>query len=602
MRLKRWGSILLVSVLFTALFASSVLAAAMTVGNTAAKAGGSGGGAGGTSTVKADDSFVQVFYDYEDGSESRLWGPTIDWNGQYYYLKKNPSRTVSYIFQNYAPDNKTTPFITIYGNVSAFEVTSDPNASYVYYQLEDEDAMYRLPLVRGASDPTEKVFSFDGTDFSFQSFTLAKDPEQFFLYSEADANLEVSIGLFSFDGDRTPIRTWTATLPQEWKDNFQSLAGESGYDITFEASTGKIWLLADGTFHLDNGSLYNAKWWFFSGSISRSEELVSYWPSDEIPGWGRGNFKSLWIQRYGRLIEEHDGDSPGTILSLREFDPASGQLKAETLTTWKDKNGTERPLGDFFSGSGSESGGVFWRSYTIDGQGNLYLYYNHVFASGLGNWQRIAVFAPQASQIGTPIPDPSATGVFGPDNIVLKSSRPSMPTGTTIIGSRWEIYDAGTYALVYAGTNDNTDTSHAVDDTLPIGDYRWRVAYDWTRSGGTVVDGSTKWSAEASISVATYTVRFETGTDSYIPDQIVPARGLVTRPADPTDSGWIFVGWFEDEYLEYPWEFYSDAVYSDMTLYAGWVREESSSGGGCDTFGLGLGIFALASGVLLRKG
>jgi uncharacterized repeat protein (TIGR02543 family) len=70
-------------------------------------------------------------------------------------------------------------------------------------------------------------------------------------------------------------------------------------------------------------------------------------------------------------------------------------------------------------------------------------------------------------------------------------------------------------------------------------------------------------------------VEFETGTDSDIPDQTVPARGLVKRPPDPTDSERIFVGWFKDKDFEYPWDF-DTKVTDDMTLYAKWTREQQT--------------------------
>ena len=68
---------------------------------------------GATAGFAAPNNYKQELYSYETGPESRLIGPSIDWRGQYYYLKRNASRTESYIFQNYGPSNNSDTFITI---------------------------------------------------------------------------------------------------------------------------------------------------------------------------------------------------------------------------------------------------------------------------------------------------------------------------------------------------------------------------------------------------------------------------------------------------------------------------------------------------------
>jgi hypothetical protein len=469
----------------------------------------------------AQGNYTQELYSYEMGPESQLIGPSLDWRGQYYHLKRNASRTVSYIFQNYGPSNNTNPFITINGDVESFEVTSDANASYVYYKLRGDGAtLYRLPLVRGAGSPESRTFTFDGTTFTFESFTLAQNPDEFLLCSAVDSSLNVTVGLFSFDGGTEPARRWTGALPQEWRNNFTPLSSEDkGYAVVFEAATGTVWLTAQKSFRNSSQySVFNMPWWFMRGDISSSGALSPYDPSIEIPGWNSGNMKLLAVGRYGRLVRECDGDVPDVWLSIREFDPATRQYKEGALTTWTD-NGAERPIAEFFTHNESLSAGnVWWYSVVHDGQGNIYLGYNHVYTSGLGVWQRFAIFSPIGSSVvGTPAPDPSAKdgAVFRPENVTLKSSLPALPPGTVITGSRWEIYTTGTTpsaagairtasaAPVYVGHNSGDSATHTVAQALAEGSYMWRVAYDWERAGaGDTVQGSTKWSDYAQINVS----------------------------------------------------------------------------------------------------
>jgi len=77
-----------------------------------------------------------------------------------------------------------------------------------------------------------------------------------------------------------------------------------------------------------------------------------------------------------------------------------------------------------------------------------------------------------------------------------------MPTGSTIIGSRWEIYSPDETIPVYTGENNNAGNYHAVSTKLPEGNYVWRVAYEWIRYGNVDVRNSTNWSEWANIVVA----------------------------------------------------------------------------------------------------
>ena len=66
------------------------------------------------------------------------------------------------------------------------------------------------------------------------------------------------------------------------------------------------------------------------------------------------------------------------------------------------------------------------------------------------------------------------------------------------------------------------------------------------------------------------TVRFAPRGGSEVPAQIVQYGEKVTRPQDPTRDGYAFDGWFADIDLTEPWDFETDTVKANMTLYAAW--------------------------------
>lgn len=72
---------------------------------------------------------------------------------------------------------------------------------------------------------------------------------------------------------------------------------------------------------------------------------------------------------------------------------------------------------------------------------------------------------------------------------------------------------------------------------------------------------------------ATYTVTFDAngyGTaPAAITDVIEDRR--ISRPSNPTADGYVFKGWYKEATCENAWDFYSDTVTSDITLYARWV-------------------------------
>lgn len=67
-----------------------------------------------------------------------------------------------------------------------------------------------------------------------------------------------------------------------------------------------------------------------------------------------------------------------------------------------------------------------------------------------------------------------------------------------------------------------------------------------------------------------YTVSFESNGGLAINSVEVEKDSLITKPADPTKSGFTFGGWYKESGLTTPWQFASDKVTANTTLYAKW--------------------------------
>jgi hypothetical protein len=74
----------------------------------------------------------------------------------------------------------------------------------------------------------------------------------------------------------------------------------------------------------------------------------------------------------------------------------------------------------------------------------------------------------------------------------------------------------------------------------------------------------------------TYTVTFDSSGGSAVASQTVKEGGKITKPANPTRSGYTFLGWF---YQAKAWDF-NQLVTSSMTLQARWLIQSPGSGSG----------------------
>ncbi|MCH5163443.1 MAG: InlB B-repeat-containing protein, partial [Clostridiales bacterium] len=104
------------------------------------------------------------------------------------------------------------------------------------------------------------------------------------------------------------------------------------------------------------------------------------------------------------------------------------------------------------------------------------------------------------------------------------------------------------------------------------------LTQEWKFDTDTVTGDITlyaKWEAkQVTPEVTKYTVTFNTNGGNAIDSAQVDKDGKVTRPADPTKTDFNFVGWYKDEALTLEWDFDTDTVTGDITLYAKWEAKQ----------------------------
>ena len=72
------------------------------------------------------------------------------------------------------------------------------------------------------------------------------------------------------------------------------------------------------------------------------------------------------------------------------------------------------------------------------------------------------------------------------------------------------------------------------------------------------------------------TVTFETNGGSALPSQTVQYGEHLSRPDNPIRKDYRLVGWYTDIDLQNPWDFDTDTVKGNMTLYAKWEQGETA--------------------------
>lgn len=116
-----------------------------------------------------------------------------------------------------------------------------------------------------------------------------------------------------------------------------------------------------------------------------------------------------------------------------------------------------------------------------------------------------------------------------------------------------------------------------------------------------------KWTEEGTTPTpTTYTVTFDANGHGTAPAaQTVEEGKTATKPADPTETGWVFGGWYREAACTNAFDF-TTPITADITLYAKWTEEGTLPNpphtGGSSLWGLWLGIALIGIGGVIALG
>lgn len=172
----------------------------------------------------------------------------------------------------------------------------------------------------------------------------------------------------------------------------------------------------------------------------------------------------------------------------------------------------------------------------------------------------------------------------GDDNNPIETV--TITKGSTGTKSYKAIWEENVYTINYnlgGGTNhaDNPATYKITDAaiTLKAPTRTGYVFKGWKADGAgeaqetvTIASGSTgDLSYTATWEKVEYTVIFDSKEGSAVSQTGVKFEEKITKPTDPTKEGHTFAGWFKETTLDNEWNFDSDVVTANITLYAKWT-------------------------------
>jgi len=158
----------------------------------------------------------------------------------------------------------------------------------------------------------------------------------------------------------------------------------------------------------------------------------------------------------------------------------------------------------------------------------------------------------------------------------------SAPTGLTasVQGSdsillSWNVVEEAVSYIIYRGLNANnindyagaaSETSFTVRGLEINTTYYFKVI-----AVGEFIESNPSNIVNAKTYDYLYNVTFNSKGGSSVVSQTIERGSLVKEPANPTRSGYRFGGWYKEEACINLWNFASDTVTSNITLYAKWI-------------------------------
>lgn len=177
-------------------------------------------------------------------------------------------------------------------------------------------------------------------------------------------------------------------------------------------------------------------------------------------------------------------------------------------------------------------------------------------------------------------PAPELTGfTWAPGSAAGTTQASAIPAGTL----KYVIGAAGSQARPNVGDPDTayTNTLAANSDiAVNSGDHIYIVSVD---DNGNVIAWTDATVSDANIKKAEtiYNITFDSQGGSVVTKiSNIPSGSSITEPASPIRTGYIFDGWYKEADCINAWNFNTDIVTNNITLYAGWTAKQVHVNGG----------------------
>lgn len=167
---------------------------------------------------------------------------------------------------------------------------------------------------------------------------------------------------------------------------------------------------------------------------------------------------------------------------------------------------------------------------------------------------------------------------------------------TTTLYAKWTEDQTVTYYVVYEGNGADSGnvpedwSNYKADDEVFVKGNIGNLIKDgyifegWTDGSTSYAAGDTLnissnivlkavWRQEVSTYTATYSYNYEEA-GVYTTQGDIKAGSVLAKPEnDPARNDYTFIGWYKDEACMIPWNFKSNTIAEDITLYAKWEEE-----------------------------
>ncbi|GHT15108.1 hypothetical protein AGMMS4956_14360 [Bacteroidia bacterium] len=179
------------------------------------------------------------------------------------------------------------------------------------------------------------------------------------------------------------------------------------------------------------------------------------------------------------------------------------------------------------------------------------------------------------------------TGIYADTKVT------TIPAGSTGGKTLYAIWAAVSYTIHYeldGGSNNvNNPATYTIEDAVALQDptkvgYRFLGWYDNAGFAGSAITsiavgstGDTTFYANWIDSSVVSTLTFDSQGGSEVAAKYIEKDATATPPADPTKSGYIFDGWYKEAACTNAWNFATDVVTANVTLYAKWIEDNSTA-------------------------